>query len=444
MPDSSNRILTFNFMMLFIGNFIIVSVYFLLMTTMAYYAVNAYGVDSAIAGLTASIFLVGGVTGRVVCGRFARRFGPKRLGVFAMMLQLAMVALYLVNGLSIEVLIVVRFIHGLSFGISNTVLPALAIDGLPPTRLGEGTGYYMLSNSLGVGVGPLMSILVVMGFDYRLLFTICLGLSAVALATTLLAKDPSRTAAKKPSGSASVVATEETVASTFGATTSAASASAASASGTTTSVAAVTEPACVPAPREHGLASVFDLSTFKFSVFMFIVAFAYSSLNAFINSYAIDLGMGVFAPFVFLVYSITLVISRPITGRLQDRYGENSVLYPSIASMAVGLVLAAFANNPVMLLACGIFMATGFGTCMSVGQAAAIKLSTCRDASRTISTFFLLCDSGCGIGPFMLGFIVSGAGYPAMYLICAAIAVCAVVYYHFVHGRKQISGNAER
>ena len=124
-------------------------------------------------------------------------------------------------------------------------------------------------------------------------------------------------------------------------------------------------------------------------------------------------------------------------GRLQDRYGENSVLYPSIASMAVGLVLAAFASNPVMLLACGIFMATGFGTCMSVGQAAAIKLSTCRDASRTISTFFLLCDGGCGIGPFMLGFIVSGAGYPAMYLICAAIAVCAVIYYHFVHGRKQ-------
>ena len=403
MTNSPERILTFNFMMLFIGNFIIVSVYFLLMTTMAYYAVNAYGVDSAIAGLTASIFLVGGVIGRVVCGRFARRFGPKRLGVFAMVLQLAMIALYLVSGLPIEVLIVVRFVHGLSFGISNTVLPALAVDGLPPARLGEGTGYYMLSNSLGVGVGPLMSVLVVMGFDYRLLFGICLGLSVVALVTTLLAKDPSRTQESK-------------------------------AKKTTASDAPASAPA---APRERGLASVFDMSTFKFSVFMFLVAFSYSSLNAFINSYAIDLGLGMFAPFVFLVYSITLVISRPITGRLQDRYGENSVLYPSIASMAVGLVLAAFASNPVMLLACGVFMATGFGTCMSVGQAAAIKLSTCRDASRTISTFFLLCDGGCGIGPFMLGFIVSGAGYPAMYLICAAIAVCAVVYYHFVHGRKQ-------
>lgn len=406
MADRPARIFTFNFMMLLIGNFIIVSIYFLFMTTMAYYAVNAYGVDSALAGLTASIFLVGGVLGRILSGRFARRLGAKPLGVAAMIIQLAMCALYLVGSLSIEALLVVRMVHGLSFGIGNTVLPALAVDDLPPSRLGEGTGYYMLSNSLGAGIGPLASILVTIGFDYSVLFGICLVLSLVALMTVLLAKDPTHLR-----------------------------------NGTTTSedpiAPATPEPSsAAPARRDRGLAAVLDLSTFKFSVFMFLVAFAYSSLNAFVNSYAIELGMGMFAPFVFLVYSVTLVITRPLTGRLQDRYGENRVLYPSIASMDVGLVLAAFVSDPIMLLACGVFMATGFGTCMSVGQAAAINLSTCHDASRTISTFFLLCDGGCGIGPFLLGFVVSGAGYQAMYLLCAAVAFCGVLYYHFIHGRR--------
>ncbi len=128
--------------------------------------------------------------------------------------------IYLADGLGIGFLMAVRFIHGLSFGVTNTVLPALAVNALPATRLGE------------------------------------------------------------------------------------------------------------------GIASFIDASTFTFSVFMFLVAFSYSSINAFINSYVIDLGMGVYASFVFLVYSVMLLITRLFTGRLQDRYGENCVLYSSNGLMS--------------------------------------------------------------------------------------------------------------
>ena len=395
MANPESRIVTRDFVLLFIGNFIVVSVYFLLMTTMAYYAVNSYGVDSALAGLTASIFLVAAVVGRIFTGRLAGMVDSKRLGVIALAVQLAMCALYLLPGSGIVILILIRFVHGLSFGVTNTVLPAMAVERLPISRIGEGTGYFMLSNSLGVGIGPLMSILVVMGFEYRILFMICVGLSIIGLVSVMavkrtLQKTPKEQCDAEPSGKRTI---------------------------------------------KDAVGSIVDLSAFKISVFMFIVAFAYSSLNAFINSYAIELGMGMFAPFVFLVYSGTLIITRLVTGRIQDKHGDNWVLYPSIASMGVGLLLAAFVSNPIMLLACGIFMATGFGTCMSVGQVAALKVSTCEETSRTISTFFLLCDTGCGLGPFMLGFVLSGFGYTAMYVLCAFIAFAAVLYYHVVHGR---------
>lgn len=87
---------------------------------------------------------------------------------------------------------------------------------------------------------------------------------------------------------------------------------------------------------------------------MFFIAFAYSSINAFVESYATELGMGAFAPFVFLVYAVVLLLIRPVTGKLMDRYGEDVILYPSIISMGLGLVLVACARSPLALLACAL------------------------------------------------------------------------------------------
>lgn len=387
------RLFTRDFCLLFAVNFIAVSVYFLLITTMAYYAVSSFGVGDAVAGLTASIFLVGGVMGRIVSARYGMHVGLRRIALISVAAQLVMTLLYFADGLGVGFLMGVRFVHGFTFGIINTVIPAMAVDTLPRDRLGEGTGYFMMSNSLGVGIGPLMSVLVALGMEYSVLFILCAVLSSVALVAMLSVRP------------------------------------AVSASSADRIAVAPSRPSLEP----WSLRSIIDFSTVKLSAFMFLVAFSYSSLNSFINSYANQLDMAVFAPFVFLVYSVALVISRPLTGKLMDCFGENAVLYPSIASMAVGLVLAACVQNPAMLLLCGVFMATGFGTCMSTGQAAVVK-QTKGNTALAISTFFLLCDAGCGIGPFFLGFIVAGAGYSAMYWQCAAVALGALAYYHFAHG----------
>lgn len=393
LSDANQRIFTRDFVLLFVANFVVVSVYFLLMTTMAHYAVTAYGVDDSIAGLTASIFLVGGVLGRIVTGRYGMYWGLERMSIASIAVSFAACALYLFDGWDIGALIGIRLLHGLAFGVANTVVPALAVDTLPHDRMGEGTGYFMLSNSLGVGVGPLISLITVMGVDYAVLFVVCTVLTALALGCAL-------TVGRHGDDPAAAVVHERG-----------------------------------PKPGAFTIGSIIDLSTVKLSFFMFLVALSYSSLNSFVNSYAIEQGMGSFSPFVFLVYSVVLLLTRPLTGKLMDRFGENAILYPSIISMAAGLVLAAFATTPPALLACGIFMATGFGTCMSTGQAAATKLTTSGNTALAISTFFLLCDGGCGVGPFFLGMVVSAAGYRTMYLLCACIALVAVAYYHLTHGR---------
>lgn len=389
-PAPSEKIFTRTFALLFLANFVVVSVYFLLITTMATYAVRSFNADGATAGLVASIFLVGGVLGRVFSARYANYLGLRRMTIVALLIQLAACILYFLDALGVTFLIAVRLLHGFSFGLANTAIPALAVEGMPKGRIGEGTGYFMLSNSIATGLGPAVGILMTMGVDYHAFFVICTAATVVGIGAALLAQRSSEGAASHQEDAAKR-----------------------------------------PRLEPWSLRSIIDLSTVKLSVFMFMVAFSYSAINSFINNYAADLGLGMYGPLVFLVYAAALFVTRPVAGKLMDRYGHGVVLYASTISMAVGLVLAAFVSNAFTLLLLGVFMALGFGTSMSTGQAAATLL-TKGNTALAISTFFLLCDSGCGIGPYLLGFVLDAAGYRAMYLLCACIAFAAFLYCLFV------------
>lgn len=387
--------LSANFAVLFVAHFLVVGVYFLFMTTMARHAMEVFACPDSTAGLVASIFLVGAAFARIFAGRYADAIGLKRCSIAAIVLMLASCVSYFIGDASLPVMLLVRLLHGVSFGIANTTMPALITEIIPIEVMGEGTGWFMLSNSLGTGVGPLFGLLVSGNFDYSTLYVVCTALSAVALAATLLLS-----VGKPPS------------------------------EGTRTAIAEV---------PKFKLSAVFDPATRRFSFYMFLVAFSYSSVNSFVDAYSASIGLAGWAAGLFLVYAVTLIILRPPVGRLQDRRGDNAVLYPSIACAALTTLVCGACSlvpSPVLLMCTGVFAAAGFGTCMSAGLATVGRLSGGTKAAPGIATFYLLCDFGCGIGPFLLGLVVGSLGYPAMYLICSAIALVGLAYYHFAYGRN--------
>lgn len=390
-PPVKQYYLNKDFILLFVANLMVTATYFLLMTTMARYAAVTYESSGPAAGLAASIFLIGGVLGRVVSGRFANRVGNKRLTIASALVMLASCVLYFASPVSFALLLAVRLVHGLAFGTAGTIMPAMAVVRFPKEHMGEGTGVFMLSTSLGTGVGPLVGLLVTAGLDYNLMFAAVSLMATVALlcaaCVTTGEYDPER------------AAIDQATAFTW--------------------------------------RSFVDPGTLRIAVFMFVVAFSYSSINSFLNNYAVELGLEFFAPFTFLVYAVGNLVFRPLCGRLMDRRGENFVLYPSIASMVAGLVLCAFVQGPVGILLVGVFMATGFGTCMSTGQAVVTKRVDPSMAALAIGTFFIMCDSGCGLGPVFLGAIAESVGFRGMYLTAAAICLIGLAYYHFAHGRRQ-------
>ena len=409
---TKTRFVTRGFVLLFIINFLSMGSFIMLYATMARYAILTFACSDAIAGLTSSIFLVAAIIARPLCARYSDRVGLHRTTVIACAMTLAGCLLYFPSANNLVLLMLSRCLHGVSFGIANTTVPSLVARSIPREVVGTGTGWFMLSNTISTALGPLIGLTLSNNGEYGMLFTLC---CAFALAALLLA------CLLKP-----VMGRSQADASGADATEAAAPAPAAA-------PAAPAAPA--PAPAK-GWRSLIDPSTLRLALFMFLQGLAYGCFNAFLNGYSFEIGLESVAPYLFAVNAVAMLATRPLAGKIMDLKGENTVMLPHLAFAAVGYILLAFASNGIMLVIAGIFIALGWGNCMSLGMGIIARDTPPARTTVGVSTFFMLCDIGMGIGPFVLGFALTALGYSNLYILCGFITAIALACYWLFHGRK--------
>ncbi|WP_043929642.1 MFS transporter [Bacillus sp. EB01] len=384
------KIWTKDFIVLITSNFFISLTFYLLMTSMALYAVKTFQSSQSSAGLAASIFIIGAVFSRLIAGKYVDVIGRKKTLYGGLALFLISSLLYFPVE-SLALLFVIRFVHGLAFGVVSTVLATAAMDSLPIARRGEGNGYFSLSSALATAVGPFLALFLSTNFGYNAIFLGGVIFSILALGSAMLGhvKEPTLT---------------------------------------------VQDRALLKSGFKPG--DFFEMSAVPVSLIMVIAGIGYSSVVSFINSYAIEIDLTNAAAFFFVVYAIFLFISRPIAGKLFDSRGENTVIYPSLIMFAISLLLVGIAQNGLTLLLAGALLAFGFGTLMSSLQTVAVKVAPHNRIALAISTFYICLDGGMGIGPYIIGLIVPLVGFRGMYLILAAIVLSLVFLYYQLHGRK--------
>ncbi|WP_229780085.1 MFS transporter [Arthrobacter sp. BL-252-APC-1A] len=370
-------------------NFFISLVFYLLMTSMALYAVDRFGASDTAAGLTAGSFVLGALTARVFAGKFLDFVGRRRM-LLAGLLFYTVAALFYTPAGSLEILIAIRVIHGAAFGLASTALSASVMALIPAGRRGEGTGYFSISNTLATAVGPFLAVLLVDRTSYGVLYMVTAACAAASLLVALALRLPERTL------SPAEVAAKWRM-----------------------------RPADVLEPRAAAIASV-----------MLVAGVAYSGVLTFLNSYAQEQDMVAAASGFFLIYAGVVFVSRFVVGRLQDTRGDNAVVYPILASFAVGLGLLAWAPNSTVLAIAGAFVGMGFGALMPTAQAIAVTVAPDHRIGIATSTFFLMLDAGIGLGPFLLGLLIPLTGFTGMYAVLAVVVGAAMILYHFVHGRS--------
>ena len=384
-----SKLWTKDFIIMSSTSFFISLVYFLLMTTLAVYAIQQFSASESMAGLAASIFVIGAVFSRLFTGRYIETIGRKKVLFTGLLLFLAATLLYFTIT-NMYLLLLVRFIHGAAFGISTTALATIVMDIIPTERRGEGTSYFSLNITLATSVGPFLGLYLSQHADFSMIFIVCTLLSMISLIISLFSKIPRSAITDDQRNSL----------------------------------------------KGFKLSSFFEKKAVPISLMITIMGFAYSGVLSFITAYATEINLIEAASFFFLVYSIVLLISRPFTGKLLDKKGDNFVIYPAIISLAIGLLILSQSYNSFTLLLASVFIALGFGTMQSCFQAIAIKESPQHRVGLATSTFLICMDLGVGIGPFLLGSIIPMFGFRGLYLTLAIVVFLSILLYFSLHGKK--------
>ncbi|MEI2468721.1 MFS transporter [Peribacillus frigoritolerans] len=389
MDQSSTRLWTKDFVIVSSINFFITLIFYLLMVTLAIYAVNELDASTSEAGLISGIFIIGTLIGRLFIGRFIDSIGRKKTLFIGLIFFTLTTILYFVD-LGIGFLLVNRLIHGMAMGMASTATGTIVAQIIPPTRKGEGIGYYSMSATLATAIGPFIGLFMAQHTSFQIIFSFCLALGVISLITAFFLYVPALKVTAK-----------------------------------------VTE------SKGFKLSNFIEPKALPISIITLLLAFCYSSVLSFISFYAIEIDLVNTASFFFVVYAVAVLISRPFSGPLMDRKGSNFIMYPAFIIFGVGLLLLSMTTNSFTLLAAGFLIGLGFGNMQSSSQAIAVKLTPPHRMGMATSTFFIMLDAGLGFGPYILGFIIPITGYSTLYVILGVLVILTSILYHFLHGKKE-------
>lgn len=192
----------------------------------------------------------------------------------------------------------------------------------------------------------------------------------------------------------------------------------------------------VPVEKPSWISQFIEHKALPISFIMLLASVCYSGVLSFINFYAKEIDLVETASFFFLMYAIAILISRPFTGPLMDRKGENIIMYPAFIIMAIALVLLSQVHSSFMLLLCAGLLGFGYGNIQSVCQTVAVKSASIERMGFATSTFFIFLDAGLGFGPYFIGQALDYINYSQLYFYSAMCVLACIVIYYLLHGRK--------
>lgn len=328
--QNEDKIFTTDFFLIFGALLFSALVMYALMSTVTEYA-RSMGTSATIAGLVSGIYIFGGLCSRIYSANSLERRDWKKLAIVFLSIHfLACIFYFFAN--NVTLLLIVRFIHGLGFGASANAIVTIASAILPKKRFGEAFGYFMLGTTIAVGLGPYVS-----GFFYDNWssfgsFSLATSFAFLGLLCILLL-DISKYEIMHNSEIENTIEEDREELSL----------------------------------EEKGtfrsfIDKIFEIPAIPVSLFTGLTSLGYVSILSFYRLYAVEVDLVSAFSLFFIIYSIVLVASRPIAGRIQDNYGDRIVCFTGIIAQAIGLFLIAWMPSAITVFICAVCAALGFGT----------------------------------------------------------------------------------
>lgn len=165
----TNKVWTTNFILLVLGNFLLSISFYFLITVLPVYLVDEIHFSKSDAGIILSAYIFTAVLVRPFVGPLIDTYGRKTIYLSALTLFAIIFPAYSISTSYIP-LVLLRIMHGISWGILTTAGNTLAMDLLPEEKKGEGMGFYGLAFTLAMAIGPFIASFVLNIGNFGILF----------------------------------------------------------------------------------------------------------------------------------------------------------------------------------------------------------------------------------------------------------------------------------
>ena len=374
------KLWTKDFWAITIISFIIFFVFYVQLTLLPIYIADNLHATADKAGLLVTCFLIAAIIIRPFAGQWVGKYSNKTVLMLSSLAFLVVTALYPLCH-SIEALLFIRVLHGITFGVITTVKGTISARLIPASRRGEGISFFSLAMGLAMVVGPWIGLNMARHSAYIEAFWLCTGVSIVSIVLALIVAVPP--VIRHADGS----------------------------------------------KPKLGFAAMFDRAAMPFALVTFFMTFAYAGVSAFLALYARELDLMAAASNFLLCYAIFLMICRAFTGNVCDKKGPKYVVYPCLFAFTVGLVVLGYTHGSITMVLSGALIGIGYGSVTPIFQTQIISSVEPHKIGVANSLFFNAMDAGLALGAFVMGLMVDGVGYRSIYLMGAVLVVLAGALY---------------
>ena len=357
---------------------LVFSGFYFLLPTLPFYVVNDLGQDESRVGYIIGIYALSALLIRPIAGYALDAYDRKKVYLWSLLVYVLISGLYIWVDTYVSLLIL-RILHGLSWGVITNGGITIASDLVPVKRRGEGISYFSLSITLSMAIGPLLGLSILEKSNFQMLFisTLIFAILALALALLVSYTKPPRTT------------------------------------------------------RKIGWDSVFEKKVLHITLVMLITAVTYGGLMSFITLYAEEVAISNI-PLVFLIYAAGVACLRPFSGQFMDKRGPGILILGSFLITIFGYILLSQTKTEYLFLLSCFITGVGNGLIMPTVLTMTANLVEADRRGVANSTIYSATDMGIGLGSIILGYVAKIVGIGTMFLLAGLLLILPLTYFFSV------------
>ena len=394
-----DRLMTSSYCFILAANFLLYFGFWLLIPVFPFYLSEIFHVSNSTIGIVLSCYTVSSLCIRPFSGYLLDAFARKPLYLFAYFIFMLVFAGYMLASL-LTVFIILRVVHGFSFGMVTVGGNTVVIDIMPSSRRGEGLGYYGLTNNIAMSIGPMFGLFLHSGgASYITIFSYALVSCALGFLCAWLVKTP-----YKPPVKREPISFDRFI-------------------------------------LLKGLPAGFSL---------LLLSIPYGLTTNYVAMYARQIGITAETGFFFTFMALGMAVSRLFSGRLVDKGMVTQVISAGIYLVCFcyfGLTACGwlvdwnYQVTTVLFFMIALLLGIGFGTMFPAYNTLFVNLAPNSQRGTATSTYLTSWDVGIGIGMLTGGYIAEMATFRMAYFFGAALTVVSLLYFrlkaapHFLKNR---------